>query len=511
MKIMEAYLILNKLNYPILSVVMLVPLAGALLCNLIKDQMALKVMGLIVTLLTAALSLPLYFMFDRTTAKYQFAEVRNWIPALDLNYVVGVDGISVLMVLLTTTLMPLCILCSWNYIRERLAEFIFVLLLMEGAMIGVFISLNTVLFYIFWEGMLIPMYLLIAVWGGPGKDYASIKFFLYTLVGSVFLLLAMIVLYIEGGTFFLPELMNHGFTFVLQMVLFIGCAVAFAIKTPLYPFHTWLPVAHVEAPTAGSVILASVLLKMGCYGFLRLVLPIAPDAALYCAPVMLGLAALSLVFGGFLALAQTDIKRLIAYSSVAHMGFVVLGIFLFSAQGIKGALIEMINHGITTGALFICIGIIYERTGSRDIGKNSGLGMLMPVYVTFLTIFSLSALGFPGTNGFVGEFLILVAAFAKYTLVGVLIIPGVVLSAAYMLRLLQKMIWADSDGHYVLPIHAGDGSYVKLFDVNSRELLMLLLLAVFVFWIGLNPAPLLAVIDCSIENLVITFNTAVHH
>jgi len=499
---MEEFLLFNSPGYPILSYIMLMPLIGALLCYAIRGDLALKIWGLFVTCLTALIAVPLYTQFDRTTALYQFAEVRSWIPVLDLNYVVGVDGISVLLLLLTTMMMPLCILCSWNYIRERLAEFIIVLLLMESAMIGVFISLNTVLFYIFWEGMLIPMYLLIAVWGGPRKDYASIKFFLYTLIGSVFLLLALIVLYVRTDTFFIPELMAFDLDFPIQMFVFITCAIAFAIKIPLYPFHTWLPAAHVEAPTAGSVILASLLLKMGGYGFLRLALPIAPDAALFCAPVMIGLALISIVFGGCLALSQTDIKRLIAYSSVAHMGFVTLGIFLFNARGMKGAILEMINHGVITGALFIGIGLLYERTGSREIRNNSGLSMLMPVFVAFMALFGLAALGFPGTNGFVGEFLIMIAAFESNQWVGMLLVPGVVLAAAYILRLLQKLIWADCDGIYCLPIHAGDGSYVTVSDLGKREICLLVVLALPVLWIGFYPGPLLDIMGCSVENLL---------
>ncbi|MBM4310617.1 MAG: NADH-quinone oxidoreductase subunit M [Deltaproteobacteria bacterium] len=499
---MEDSLLFNSPGYPILSFIMLMPLIGALVCHVLRGNLALKIWGLIVTGLTALMSMPLYVLFDRTSARYQFAEVRAWIPALDLNYVVGVDGISVLLVLLTTLMMPLCVLCSWHFIRERLAEFIIVLLLMETAMIGVFVSLNTVLFYIFWEGMLVPMYLLIAVWGGPRKDYASIKFFLYTLVGSVFLLLALIVLYVQTDTFFIPELMSADLTFPLQMLIFIACAVAFVIKIPLYPFHTWLPAAHVEAPTAGSVILASLLLKMGCYGFLRLALPIAPEAAQFCAPVMIGLALVSIVFGGCLALAQTDIKRLIAYSSVAHMGFVTLGIFVFSTRGIKGALLEMINHGVITGALFIGVGMLYERTGSREIRNNSGLSMLMPVFVAFMALFGLAALGFPGTSGFVGEFLIMIAAFEQHQTVGLLLIPGVVLAAAYMLRLLQKLIWADCDGIYCLPVHAGDGFYVTVSDLSIREWCLMAVLAVPVLWVGLYPAPLLEIMSCSVDSLL---------
>jgi NADH-quinone oxidoreductase subunit M len=369
---------------------------------------------------------------------------------------------------------------------------------MEAAMIGVFISLNTVLFYIFWEGMLVPMYLLIAVWGGPRRDYASVKFFLYTFAGSVFLLVALIVLYVAAGSFFMPELMEHRFARGIQYFVFACCTVAFAIKIPLYPLHTWLPAAHVEAPTAGSVILAGILLKMGAYGLLRFCLPLAPAATLQAAPVMLGLAAAAIIIGGYLALGQHDLKRLIAYSSVAHMGFVVLGIFLLSSRGIQGSVLQMINHGISTGALFICIGIIYERSHSRELADNTALGRLMPLYVTLLTIFSLSSFGFPGTNGFVGEFLIIIAAFSKYMLLGALAVPGVLLSAAYMLRMVQKIVWADSDGS---PASEKNGRREMFRDIDLRECCVLLVLAIFVLLIGLQPAFLLDIMSASVRNL----------
>ena len=498
---MEQYLLFNSSDFPVLSTLVLLPLAGAIVCLFIRNEIFLKLWGLAVTTATMALSLPLYFLFDQTSYKYQFAELRQWIPALKLDYAVGVDGISLPLVLLTTCLVPLCILCSWNQIKARLAEFVFVLLIMESSMIGVFVSLNTVIFYIFWEGMLIPMYLLISVWGGPRRYYASIKFFLYTFAGSVFLLVALIVLYVKSGTFFIPDFMHLQYPFKIQMWIFICCAIAFAIKIPMYPFHTWLPAAHVEAPTAGSVILASVLLKMGGYGFLRFCLPIAPDASLYCAPVIIVMSLVAIVIGGYLALGQNDVKKLIAYSSVAHMGFVTLGIFLFSMQGVKGSILQMVNHGITTGALFICIGIIYERTHSRELEVNKALGMLMPAYVMFLGIFSLSAFGFPGTNGFVGEFMVLAAAFTDNMLVGAFAVPGAVLAAAYMLRMLQKMVWADSDGHHH-DVHDGGGGGHILADINAREWFVLSVLVVFVFWLGFKPGLVLDIMDASVRHLL---------
>ncbi|MBF0119751.1 MAG: NADH-quinone oxidoreductase subunit M [Desulfobacterales bacterium] len=500
---MEQYLIFNKFSYPILSVVTFLPLAGAFFVLFIKNDRVLKYFGLLITLITTLLSLPLYTNFDLNTPKYQFVEIHKWFPFLNVDYIVGVDGISVLLVLLTTFIMPLCILCSWTYIKERFKEFIFVILLMETSMIGVFISLNTVLFFIFWEAMLVPMYLLIAVWGGPRKDYASIKFFLYTLLGSVFLLVSIVALYVTTGTFFIPELMNHKYSFSYQMWIFMAFTLAFAIKIPMFPLHTWLPAAHVEAPTAGSVILASILLKMGGYGFLRFCLPMAPQATMFCMPALIFVSLLSIIIGGYLALGQNDIKKLIAYSSVGHMGFVTLGIFLLNSQGIKGAILQMINHGITTGALFICVGIIYERTHSREIKNNSALGMIMPWYVTFLAIFSLSSFAFPGTNSFVGELLVLVSAFMKYKVVGFLSIIGAILSAAYMLRLLQKMIWADSTGHaHHDEHHEGDAHAHHLFDLNAREIVTLAVLTFFVFWIGLYPTPVLKIMDSSVSHLL---------
>ena len=507
---MEKYLILNTLSYPVLSLLLLVPLIGAVVAMFLRGDTLIKYWSLAVTLVTAVISLPLWTCFDKTTAKYQFVELRHWFPSLNLDYVVGVDGISVLLVLLTTFIMPLCVLCSWTYIQTRMKEFMIVTLLMETAMIGVFVSLNTVLFYIFWEGMLVPMYLIIAIWGGARKDYASIKFFLYTFAGSIFLLVSIIALFIKTGTFFIPELMEHQYSFAFQLWVFLACALGFAIKMPMFPFHTWLPAAHVQAPTAGSVILASILLKMGGYGFLRFCLPMAPAATLYCMPYLIILSLISIIVGGYLALGQTDIKKLIAYSSVGHMGFVTLGIFLLNDAGIKGAMLQMINHGVTTGALFILIGLIYERTHSREIADNNKLGMFMPIYVTFLGIFSLSSLAFPGTNSFVGEFLVLFGAFEKYPLVGAAAIPGAILAAAYMLRLLQKMVWDDSDGHahHHDEGHGhgdshghGDDHGHALKDCNAREILQLAFLTIFVFWIGLHPTPLLEMMDSSIAHL----------
>jgi NADH-quinone oxidoreductase subunit M len=483
------FLIPNQLNYPILSTLIFLPLAGAFVLFLIRNEKAAKIWALIISLVIFALSLPLYFYFDTATYKYQFAENSPWIPAFNINYTLGIDGISLFLVLLSTMLIPICILASWKYIEKRVKEFLFCLLLMETACVGVFSALDFVLFYIFWEAMLVPMYLLIAVWGGPEKVYASFKFFLYTMAGSVFLMVAMIALYLTAGTFSIPQLMTYTYSFNFQFWIFLAFGIAFAIKVPMAPFHTWLPAAHVEAPTAGSVLLASVLLKMGTYGFLRFCLPITPQASIYFAPYVLFMSIISIIYGGYVALGQTDMKRLIAYSSVAHMGFVTLGIFLFNKQGLEGAVIQMINHGITTGALFLCVGIIYERSHSRLIKDNSGISKIMPVYIGFFGFFCLSSMAFPGTNSFVGELLVLIGAFTDNMLIGALSIPGVVLAAAYMLRLLQKIAWGEKgDSH--------------LSDMNLREIVYLAPLAMFVLWIGFAPAPFLDIMHATVNHLV---------
>ena len=489
---MQDFLIMNTLGYPILSLLVFLPLAGVVPLLILKNDEAAKYWALVLTLVIAVVSLPLYFKFDRTTALYQFGEHHPWIPMWDINYTLGIDGISLLLILLTTLLMPLCILCSWRYITTRVRPFLACLLIMETSMLGVFMSLDFVLFYILWEAMLIPMYLLIAIWGGPRKVYASIKFFLYTLAGSVLLLVAIIALYMKNGTFSIPMMMGQDYSSVFQIYVFLAFFLAFAIKVPMFPFHTWLPAAHVEAPTAGSVVLASVLLKMGTYGFLRFCLPITPEASITFMPFILWLSIAGIIYGGFTALAQQDMKKLIAYSSVGHMGFVTLGIFVFNAQGIEGAILQMINHGVTTGALFILVGMIYERTHSRELALAAGVGKFMPVYVIFLGFFSLSSLAFPGTNSFIGEFLVLAGAFTKTKIIAACAIPGAVLAAAYMLRMLQKVVWGGTDNP--------DQSYLS--DLNIREIITLAPLLLFVLWIGLNPAPFMDVMHTSVSHLI---------
>jgi NADH-quinone oxidoreductase subunit M len=485
-------LLLIKEGFPLLSFLVFLPMAGAVVLLFYHGESFARFWTLIVTSLTAVCSLLLLAGFDSASAKYQFAEAYDWIPRFHINYIIGIDGISILLVLLTTLIMPFCVLASWSYIKTRVNPFMFCLLIMETSMIGVFVSLDFVLFYIFWEFMLIPMYLLIAIWGGPRKVYASIKFFLYTLAGSVLLLVAIIALYLKTGSFFIPDMMWQNYSTTFQILIFLAFFLAFAIKVPMFPFHTWLPAAHVEAPTAGSVILASVLLKMGTYGLLRFCLPITPDATVLLATPILWLSIAGIIYGGFTALAQHDMKKLIAYSSVGHMGFVTLGIFVLNTHGVEGSILQMINHGVTTGALFLCVGMIYERTHSRELSLAAGLGKYMPWFVTFLVFFSLSSFGFPGTNSFIGEFLVLAGAFEHDKILALAAIPGAVLAAAYMLRMLQKIVWGGTNNP--------DQSYLS--DLNVREIVVLAPFLLFVFWIGLGPQPFIDLMHASVANLL---------
>jgi len=483
------YLLMNPSGFPILSATIFLPLVGGIILLFLKNDRAIKITALITGIITFLISLILFSNFNPDTKLFQFGENIPWIPLYKINYILGIDGITIFLILLTTILTPICVLCSWTAIKERVKEFMFCMLVMETAMVGVFCSLDFILFYIFWEAMLIPMYLLIAIWGGPRKDYASIKFFIYTLFGSVFLLVAIIAIYLVTGTFSIPDAMFRGYSANFQHWVFLAFAIAFAIKVPMFPFHTWLPAAHTEAPTAGSVFLASVLLKMGAYGFLRFCLPITPAASVYFAPWMIALSVIAIIYGGFVCLAQTDMKKLIAYSSVAHMGFVTLGIFSFTLFGFEGALLQMLNHGVTTGALFLCVGIIYERTHSREIYDNAGLGKITPVYVGFLGLFCISAFAFPGTNNFVGEIYVLIGTFMDSRVAGFTAVIGAVLAAAYMLRLLKQIVWGREDKRTIT-------------DMNAREVIYLAPLVLFVIWVGLFPRPYMSVMERSLANLL---------
>ena len=488
-------------NDTALTLLIFGPLVAAAVTAFIKSESLLRWWTLAFTTAAGLFSLPLYFRFDLTTAAFQFKQTISWVPALKINYAVGIDGISLLLVLLTTLIMPLCVLASWTYIKTRIKEFMICLLIMETAMIGVFCALDLVLFFVFWEAMLIPMALLIGIWGGPRKIYASLKFFVYTMAGSVFLLVAFIALFLRVGTFSIPDLMGQSFPLGFQYWIFLAFFISFAIKVPMFPFHTWLPAAHVEAPTAGSVLLASVLLKMGTYGFLRFSLPMTPDATHFFTPFVLWLSVAAILYGGLTALAQTDLKKLVAYSSVAHMGFATLGIFALNQAGLEGALLVMVNHGVTTGALFIVVGIIYERLHTRELGQAAGIGKVMPIFAAFAGVFALSSLAFPGTNSFIGEFQVMNGGFAAAfkgnggavsKAMMICVVPGIILAAAYMLRMLQKVAY----GGIKNPDHS------KISDLRLREILTLLPLVVFVFWIGLNPGPFTRVMHASVQQVL---------
>ncbi len=475
-------------GYPVLTLLIVFPLVAGCGLFFLRSPQVVRMFTFAVSIIELLLAVPLFGYTPN--AEFQFVEKIDWVHQWGLQYYLGVDGISILMIWLTIAVLPLCVMCSWTYIGKRVKEFHFCLLFMTSAVLGVFCALDLVLFYVFWEAMLIPMYLLIAVWGGDDRRYASLKFFLYTLAGSTLLLAAIVAFRITGGTFAIPDLMQMNFSFRFQFWAFLAMALAFAIKVPMFPFHTWLPAAHVQAPSAGSVILAAVLLKMGTYGFLRFCLPLTPAASEYFAPMMIGISIVSILYGGAIALGQSDIKKLVAYSSVGHMGFVTLGIFLFNQRGVEGALFQMLNHGIVTGALFMLIGTVYERSHSREISDNMGLGKYLPAFMFFWGFMALASLGFPGTNGFVGEILVFVGAFQKSLVLGLLIVPGALLGAAYMFRVSLKMAW-------------GQPSTAKTWkDLNAREWVYLTIPAVFVLWIGLAPAPFFNIIDPSIKNLL---------
>ena len=485
-------IILNTTPLPhLLTLLILLPLVGVAMMAFVKEEAAVKHVAFWTTAIEFVLSLPLYLWFDPATHRMQFGEVVRWITTPPIRYAVGIDGISLWLVLLTTLLMPICVVCSWTAIKSRVREFMITLLAMETALLGVFCALDFVLFYVFWEAMLIPMYLLIGVWGGPNRIYAAIKFFLYTLAGSLLLLVSLIVLYFQGGhTFDILALSRAQYGETLQAWLFWAFFIAFAVKVPMFPFHTWLPDAHVEAPTAGSVVLASILLKMGAYGFLRFSLPMLPDAVARFLPVILALSLVAILYGAYMALAQSDFKKLIAYSSVSHMGFVTLGIFVLNTQGVEGALLQMLNHGITTGGLFLCVGLIYERTHSRLLADNGGLSKPMPRYATCLVIFALSSLGLPGMNNFIGEFLVLVGSFLFNKAIAVVATLGVILAAVYLLWMIQRVAFG-------MPTE----KTARATDLNWCEMATVVPLIVLIFWIGVFPNPFLTPMHASVAHV----------
>ena len=483
-------------DLPILSIIIFLPLVGALFIALQRQDdpgiRNARNAALWTTLFTFGLSLFLWFNFETGTPKFQFVEKYSWIESFNIFYHLGVDGISVLFVLLSTLLTPICVLASWDAVRERVKEYLVAFLVLETLMIGMFCALDMVLFYVFFEGVLIPMFLIIGVWGGQRRVYAAFKFFLYTLTGSVLMLIAIIFIYLQTGVTDIPTLLKTSLPRDLQLWLWIAFFASFAVKIPMWPVHTWLPDAHVEAPTAGSVILAGVLLKMGGYGFLRFSLPMMPLASDFFTPLMFSLSVIAVIYTSLVALAQVDMKKLIAYSSVAHMGFVTLGIYALNTQGIQGAIYQMLSHGIVSAALFLCVGVVYDRMHTRLIDRYGGLVERMPVYAFTFMLFMLASVGLPGTGGFIGEFLVLVGLFKVNTTVAVLASLGVVLGAAYMLWLYRRVVF----GRLVRE------DLKSVPDMNIREIAIFVPLILLTLWMGIYPTPFLEIMDASVANLI---------
>jgi NADH-quinone oxidoreductase subunit M len=483
-------------DWPLLSILIFLPLVGVAFILMVRGNSEMAVenirrVALITTVFNFLLSLGLWWGFDEAEAGFQFVERRDWIPGL-VDYHLGVDGISMLFVVLTAFLMPFCILASWRAITDRVREYMVAFLVLETLMVGVFASLDIVLFYLFFEGGLIPMFLIIGVWGGARRIYATFKFFLYTLAGSLLMLVAIIAMYWEAGTTSIPDLLVYQFPADMQVWLWLAFFAAFAVKMPMWPVHTWLPDAHVEAPTAGSVLLAGILLKMGGYGFLRFSLPMFPDASADFAMFVFVLSVIAVIVTSLTALAQQDMKKLIAYSSVAHMGFVTMGIFTMNVQGIQGAIFLMLSHGIVSAALFLCVGVVYDRAHTRDIGAYGGLIQRMPWYATAFLVFTMANVGLPGTSGFVGEFLSLIGAYKANTWIAVLATTGVILSAAYALWLYRRVVLGPLEKE----------SMRRMQDLSGREKVILVPLAVLTILFGVWPSPVLDVTVASVDRLV---------
>jgi len=485
------------MNFPILSAVTFLPLIGSIFILLIKDSSDksinnAKYVAIFTSFVNFLLSIFLWLSFDTSTADFQFIENKQWVRGY-FNFKFGVDGISILFILLTTFITPLCILSVINSIKERIKEFLIALLVMETLMIGVFCSLDLVIFYLFFEGGLIPMFLIIGIWGGPRRVYSAFKFFLFTLLGSVLLLIAVISIYwITGTTDMTQLLLWNNIPKEYQYLLWLAFFSSFAVKLPMWPVHTWLPDAHVEAPTAGSVILAAILLKMAGYGFIRFSIGLFPVASDFFTPLIFLLSIIAIVYTSLIALMQEDMKKLIAYSSVAHMGFVTIGIFTLTKQGLEGSIIQMISHGLISAALFLCVGVVYDRVHSRLISSYGGLVHITPKYAVIFMIFTLAALGLPGTSGFVGEILILIGAFQKNILVAVLASLGVIFAAAYMLWLYKRVIFGKINNNELK----------KIYDLNKTEIFILSSLAFLTLFFGFYPEPLLRTVDISVSELI---------
>ena len=488
------------MNFPILSSLILLPLVGSLFVLFIKDNASknyqnIKYVSLFVSFANFLISIYLWYQFDNSTSEFQFIESKQWLKGF-VNYKVGIDGISILFILLTTLITPLCIISINNSINFRLKEFLIAILVMESLMIGVFCSLDLIIFYLFFEGGLIPMFLIIGIWGGERRVYSAFKFFLFTLLGSILMLIAIITIYWTAGTTDVTKLYDLGIDLKYQNLLWLAFFSSFAVKTPMWPVHTWLPDAHVEAPTAGSVILAAILLKLAGYGFIRFSIGLFPNASDFFTPLIYFLSLIAIVFISLVALMQEDMKKLIAYSSVAHMGFVTLGIFTLTQQGIEGSIIQMISHGLVSAALFVCVGVLYDRNHSRMISDYGGIVSIMPKYAIVFMIFTLAAIGLPGTSGFVGEFLILMGAFQKSFLVAAIASLGVILAAAYMLWLYKRVVFGNLVNKKIL----------KMPDLNKSEIFILWSLAIPTVFFGFYPEPLINTVEVSVNNLIEMYN-----
>ncbi len=493
-------------DWPILSVVIWLPIIGGLLVLGSGDRApnVTRWLALLVSILTFVLSIPLYTGFDASTAQMQFVENLPWIPAFDINYHLGVDGISMPLVLLTTFVTILVIIAGWEVIQYKPSQYMAAFLIMEGVMVGVFAALDAMLFYVFWEAMLIPMFIIIGIWGGPRRVYATIKFFLYTFLGSVFMLVALIYMYFKSGSMEILAFHDLKLNLTEQLLIFIAFLLAFAVKVPMWPVHTWLPDAHVEAPTGGSVILAAIMLKIGGYGFLRFSLPITPDASQTLDWLVIGMSLIAVVYIGFVALVQQDMKKLIAYSSIAHMGFVTLGFFIVfrivanpevdsgAVLGVQGGMVQMVSHGFISAAMFLCVGVLYDRLHSRQIADYGGVVNVMPWFAFFMVFFAMANAGLPGTSGFVGEFMVILASFRADFWFAVLAATTLILGAAYTLWMVKRVVFGEVRSEGV----------AALSDINAREAVVLASLALAVLALGLWPAPLIEVMDASIGNLV---------
>jgi len=484
-------------EFPLLSILIFLPLVGAVFILSIQGKVEIVARNSrYVALWTASanflLSLVLWFNFDKSTPKFQFVEYAMWMPNLGIGYHVGVDGISILFVILTTVLTPICVLASWESINNRVKEYMVCFLVLETFMVGMFCALDLILFYTFFEAVLIPMFIIIGVWGGNRRVYAAFKLFLYTLLGSVLMLLAMITMYVDAGTTNIIKLLDHSFPFAMQTWIWLAFLASFAVKVPMWPVHTWLPDAHVEAPTAGSVILAGVLLKFGGYGFLRFSLPMMPDASLMFTPIIFSLSVIAVIYTSLVALAQEDVKKLIAYSSIAHMGFVTAGVFSMTIQGVEGAIYQMLSHGVVSAALFLIVGVIYDRIHTREINAYGGLVNRMPFYSLIFMVFLLASIGLPGTGGFIGEILVLLGVFKVNIWVATFLATGVILGAAYMLYLYKRLIFGALTKKTLL----------KIIDLSPREIAVFSPLLIVTIWMGIYPNSFLNFMHVSVANLL---------